>query len=213
MSIKYDGHTLCLNTPDLEKFCESTRFFPVDLFGDYPQAESHGYMGGCDSNKVPVPNYSADRTPRLNTLIWPTGASRWAYGLFLATKTVINQLSYGEAKTLEMVAENQDQKHTKVRASMYALAPVQLSCVEVEFDGTAAEQLWLLPLVDARWYWQWRNTGSISVSSSSTWADVISSLGSQLGVSITTTIRPNYDTPPNGMSNAIKHGCCILLVA
>lgn len=130
---------------------------------------------------LPVPNLSEPPAPRINALWWPTGASRWARGWFLAdtvTKdAVVAQAHAGGNTALPFVA-SLDANQT-FEADLYLLPPRRITAA-----GDATNNLWLLELVDERYWWQFRDGPTPTVTLSTTWASLISTYGSSLGVSI-----------------------------
>lgn len=175
---------------------DDTRWFgavPVSLNNNRPQSRSgqRAFVG------LPIPNYSEPLKPKLNTLYWPTGATRWAFGLFLATRAQLNEI----LATLD-VTENlpgtlilYDEEHsTSVNTEMYLLPPHPISTD----TGTGTEdddRLWILPLVDERYFWQFKSVGSLG-NMPSTWADLIALMGTALGATISAADVPTeYGIP------------------
>ena len=54
-----------------------------DLFAPVQRTRVNSISGKRAFVDMPTPNYPAPPIPRINTLYWPTGATRWATGLFL----------------------------------------------------------------------------------------------------------------------------------
>ncbi len=141
---------------------------------------------GSRKDGLTWPNYPPLPDIRLNQLYWPTGASRWSIGYFLASTAqteLITEAAFptsGTNTSLELKVTS----NNTFTAQMFLLTPRKVSCVD---DGN---NLWLLPLVDERYYWQDRNVGDFEVvtesGSSTTWAELVSQLASQLGITITT---------------------------
>lgn len=93
-----------------------------------------------------------DHTPELNTLWWPTGGTRWAQGWFLATQEMAEaciEASWSGGTPGEATLILGDQLVSSIAAEMYLLPPVPLAWVSGE------KQLYLLPLVDGRYFWRW----------------------------------------------------------
>ncbi|HEV3340786.1 MAG TPA: hypothetical protein VG125_10535, partial [Pirellulales bacterium] len=162
---------------------------------------------------LPLPNYSAPpHPPRVSTLWWPTGAARWARGYFLCSQTnflqlltslgaqeqqvtlpsgqTIPELFGGINGPLTLVLDDQDSGTSITAEQMYLLCPRPIT----NTTGTNDDDVYLLPLVDARYYWQFVNFGILPEGNEQwlEWADLFTQLGQQLGVTI------NYDAPaPN----------------
>jgi hypothetical protein len=147
-----------------------------------------------------VANYAAAPPPRINSLYWPTGATRWARGYFLATgknKNLITAQAHsaGGNSPLNLVWGDPVVR-TPLTASMWLLPPRPVSRVAAPYDSEE-EQLWLLPLVDSRYWWRERPTGDLEISSSTTWEALFSALGSALGITVAlpTAVAASYLSP------------------
>jgi hypothetical protein len=133
---------------------------------------------------LPRPNYPPPTQPRLQSLYWPTGASRWARGYFLADDTTKTQIvraaglssaGTGSDTTITLqFGDDSSSENPIFSASMYLLPPRPVSAQE------GSGRVWVLPLVDVRYWWQFADSGNLSLTSSSTWATLFSSLGSGL---------------------------------
>lgn len=137
---------------------------------------------------------------RPGTLTWPTGASRWAVGYFLATDAQLaairaalwgapNSISTpgGSAdvaaqKALPLVLTEEDalgEVVSSITADLWMLPPRPLWQID---EGAG---LWLLLLVDDRYYWQSASTGDLVVTAgTTTWEGLYQSLGTALGIEI-----------------------------
>lgn len=153
---------------------------------------------GIDGSRVglPRPNWSTYFMPRatLSTLWWPTGASRWAQGLFLADDAALTNINAAIGSdgsgTLSLTA-SMDGASQSVAASMFLLAPIRLTGT----DGDDGQNLWLLPLVDQRYFWQRSEAGLLEVEADTTWAEILATLGNQLGTTITADSAPAVYVP------------------
>ena len=74
-----------------------------------------------------------------------------------------------------------------IQTQLYLMPPRQVS-VSTNVDPT--EQLWLLPLVDVRYWWQFINCGDWGLTSSTTWAQLFTAIGNALNVTINNDIVP-----------------------
>lgn len=117
---------------------------------------------------LPVGNYPRPPKPRINSLYWPTGAMRWAHGLFLISKGNLDAV-------LAACAGEQPEVFTLtsglsgIEASLFALAPRPVSAPGVAPNN----RLWLLPLVDVRYFWQFYHVRQYAPT---TWASALSSI-------------------------------------
>lgn len=137
---------------------------------------------------------------RLNSLVWPSGAARWAYIHTLTTSArlerILDSLATAGGGTRDLILSDGTRTLT---APLYALPPRPL------FAVPGAGQLYLLTLVDDRWRWWWlANTISLTAGTTS-WATLLATIGTALGVTITTAIHGTgpevevasaYLTPP-----------------
>ena len=110
-----------------------------------------------------------DVTPELNTLYWPTGATRWATGWFMGTSSMASSCisaSWSGGNPAEGTLSLGDldegepgyDENERIDAAMYLLPPVPLAWV------TDSEQLYLLPFVDDRYFWRWKHLPQESVN-------------------------------------------------
>lgn len=144
---------------------------------------------------IPIPPFTAAPTPQINQLYWPTGAGRWARGYFMATaaaKTAIAAQGFGAPLTLEI--KNSDETSGSLTIKVYALAPRPMTVL-----GTnAADQLWLIPIVDARYFWNQQQSGDLDPDSfvSWGWTELFSYLATAAGASTSgLTASGNYLKP------------------
>ncbi|MFO1040979.1 MAG: hypothetical protein U0941_04290 [Planctomycetaceae bacterium] len=132
---------------------------------------------------LPVANYPRPPRPRINSLYWPTGATRWAHGLFLITESNLSQVleacAGGQSATLELSSKRERPTGsssgsgagtaTEIRGSLYPLVPRPVSTFGIEPE----ERLWLLPLVDARYFWQYSHVRQYAPHS---WSEALSEI-------------------------------------
>ncbi len=188
------------------------------LFGE---TESHSASGRHSRRSrgevdkgigLPIVNWPAPPALRLNELYWPTGATRWACGLFLCTKAVKDRIvakaypgSTHVVQTLGFGDDLDGTTDTPANAtSMYLLTPRPVtkwrnspSGPDGGADVGNAGDLWLLPLVDERYFWQYRSFGDNTVTTSTTWANLFTTLGTQLGttISVQSSVEGAYLNP------------------
>lgn len=172
--ILHRWHEWTLDPARLGAFTE-----PIAQVDSRLDPRSDAYVG------LPRLNYTPPPPLRVNSLWIPTGATRWAQGLFLtnsSTLAKINTALDSDGKgTLEF-----ESGHTYI---MYPMPPYLLNV------GTT-DDLYLLPLVDQRYFWQYQDTGPLALTDSTTWADILSALSTLLGTTIaTSTIESAYGQP------------------
>jgi hypothetical protein len=184
------------------------RYAPLDdtlFWSDEPIGAIPGRDGprGQTPIGLPIPNYPKPPKLRLNQLYWPTGAARWARGYFLCGKTTRDYLvanSMTSAKTLKVVTSL-----GTLEASVWVLTPRGVSSID-----DAAPDLYIVPVVDQRYWWQFRNVGEVyclGTNTYDTWAEVFTSIGTVLGITITADtadadyLNPDDDELTRGFGN------------
>jgi hypothetical protein len=125
---------------------------------------------------------------RVNTLWWPTGASRFAVGLFLATKISAAKIAALVGADGSGTLKIGDGQRT-ISPTMYLLPPRPIGC------GAASNPVVLLPLVDRRYFWQWAKAGDFLIGPSSTWATIRTQITTNLGVAVTASDPSGYPAP------------------
>ena len=127
---------------------------------------------------------------RVNSLYWPTGASRWACGWILCDEDALEAARLAELQDggAEFVF---DDGVAAVTATLSMLPATPLERVAVVTPG-----LYLLPLVDDRYFW-WEEQSPIAVvAGTTTWAQLYALIGTALGVTITAdTVSSAYLSP------------------
>lgn len=157
------------------------------------------------------------RGVRVNSLWWPTGASRFAIAHFVVSKRVLDAISAvvyagGGYQTAPLVF---------TQTTRYAGSPLQFPADVLtgsnqittsmwlisarplfQFINSPGQPLWLLTLCDDRYWWWERDTGAITVTeNTTTWANLYSDLATALGVTITADAIPSaYLKPPASLS-------------
>jgi hypothetical protein len=146
----------------------------------------------------PVLNYSRPQRPKINTWYQPTGCSRWSYGFFIADYTRLQSLPETGSLVLSSIGNTSSGQKKSSRSWRAYMLP----CHALSSNAFAAKSLWLIPLVDERFYWQFA-IGSVSpvynaVSrTSKQWSDFINDIQSLFG-SLTADdvlaayLQPNY---------------------
>jgi hypothetical protein len=166
----------------------------VSLRTNRPQTQS----GNVPGVGLTLPNYPEPPKPKLNSLYWPTGASRWARGYYLAHQSQLTPILQNAStnNTYLTLVLSDEINSLSITAKVYLLQPRPLSAAwpgaPVNVDG-----LFLLPVVDERYFWQFRNSGTLAVTNTTQWEDVYSTLQSQLGVTIAVDSIPGQYQQPD----------------
>ncbi len=154
---------------------------PVALASHRAQSRS-GYRAGVG---LPMPNYPPPPKPKINSLYWPTGASRWARGYFLASDSILEQLlaAIGDTNAVQSLVLKDERQDVTITAKVHLLPPRPITAVEA-VEGQDRKGLWLLPVVDARYYWQWKHAANFEVDNEATWESLFSLLGTAVGATV-----------------------------
>lgn len=184
--MSFAGVDLCASTPEVAAWV-ATNIPPEEAIPFPPRLTPGAGLGGLP--------WTPPRPPgpvRVGRLSWPWGASRFAVGHYLTTSDDlddIREVVYPTSTTLaagDLVLDGDD--GVSVTAPMWMLPPRPLAQVGGETG------LWLLTLVDHRYYW-WQQSASVAAQSS--WSALYSAIGTALGVTITPdTIDADYLAPP-----------------
>lgn len=201
----YGGIELVVAVPPLVQWLE--QWHPLDRLAPFthPQQPHH----------LPLPFRPACPKPEINTLVWPTGASRWATGWYLVAEQdleSIRALAYA-SDTYTALTLSLDDGTYQVETSMWMLPPIPLAQIPTGADmtgwtlpetavwidaGQTVRQngLYLMPLVDDRYFW-WDKAADITIDEgTTTWATLFAAYGTALGVTIEhETVEAAYLTP------------------
>lgn len=150
---------------------------------------------GQDGIVLPFPDplWPCSPKPRLNTLYWPTGASRWAHCLLLVdtdgkeeivaaahdngrANVVTLEMSTGNV-TVEQNGWGRDGQDVGLSVDMYVLKPRPVSITQTP----EARHLWLVPLVDERYLWQWKPVGTLSTADIPDWEALLQVVADAIG--------------------------------
>jgi len=164
-------------------------------------------------NNVLIHNYGQLPVPKINQIVIPTGATRWSYGLLLAT-TKIKDAAYKLASkhnnklNLHYSARRSDEtddtvetKH-ELKLTVSLLPARSITPMEHKEIDTNSSELWIVPVVDQRYWWQFLNTGALADSldlgaeSEMTPDDLITSLVGVAGSSYLEPLGENPAGPP-----------------
>jgi hypothetical protein len=132
---------------------------------------------------------------RINRFYWPTGASRFAWGLFLTDTRgadAISDAAFGvgraDTKPVTLHLSSVDDQGTpveKVETDVYVMPPIPLFRV-LRTDGSDASfrGMYLLAVADERVYWRDYPTLELNIGESATvsWDDILTTLTDSLGI-------------------------------
>lgn len=161
-------------------------------------------------NKTIIHNYANMPSPRINQLIIPTGATRWSYCLLLADDDLKEQIYHacddGESQMnliFSTPVGDEDEEKNTIRLTVWCLPPRRVSP-----DTTDEEvvNLWIIPVVDDRYWWQYRHVDKLSekieedgISSALDLQDELIDMTAGYGGSGYLNVNPNavYDLLPS----------------
>lgn len=114
-----------------------------------------------------INNYEQLPTPKINQLVIPTGATRWSYCLLLADDDIKNRIytacdNGGDPMSLMYGSSLQGSSEDlqTIVLTVWLLPPRRLS-PETNQD---LNNLWIIPVVDDRYWWQFSHTDDLSGS-------------------------------------------------
>ena len=231
MPIRFCGVDLCVEDPQgvVQNFLN--HHLSLNDLVDIAAIPVYSHVGHPVG--MPVPNYSRRKKIRINSLYWPTGATRWGVGHFLATtrqkeqilKELNWQISGGTslssgipARTGRLELGEMGDGGARIFTRMFLLPPrpitprniVEAVAYRESFDSDNGldrlpnpapgmvghekvfqattdnpdpiDGLWLLPLVDVRYWWQFYAVSDHWIGD--TWEDTFSFLADRLHIKI-----------------------------
>jgi hypothetical protein len=201
--ITLDNQPLMIDvTGELEEFI--VKFIPTDQYLPWLRRSWPGF--GNAGLTYPTGMRYEPRF-KLNQFRWPTGASRWAYGHFLADveacnlQKVIND-AFGTSSNappgmggaynpIPLVLDTSDSGGERLNVSVYLMPPVPLSGMR------GVNGLYLMTVVDQRFFWWYNYVGLLQITSGWTWTSLYSWVASSIGIVSfkTDSIDPKYLQP------------------
>ncbi len=126
---------------------------------------------------------------RVGRLFWPFGATRWAVGHFIISDSalaLVRPLCYPAGASVAQPLLLDDGT-TTITAQMYMLPPRRLTFSRRSdwVTGDTLEDLYLLTLVDQRFWWWGANAGNITIEPDvTTWVGLYDLISTALGTVI-----------------------------
>lgn len=226
MPIRFCGVDLCVDDPEgvVQDFLD--QHLSVSDLVDIAALPVYSHTSRPEG--MPIPNYTRREKVRLNSLYWPTGATRWGVGHFLATtrqkEEILKELNWRTsasttlsdaipARTGRLELGEPGDKGARIFTRMFMLPPRPItprnvvesvryrqgyysqngldregnpppgmSGHEKVMQTSAIDGLWLLPLVDVRYWWQFYAVPEHWVADN--WENTIDFLASVLHIKI-----------------------------
>lgn len=150
----------------------------------------------------------------IGRLRWPTGASRWASAFYLADAEAVDAIrprAYGTDGTAMLAAELRictDPTGTCADdatgpGDRTLVAPMYLADVRPLSGIRGVNGLYLLHLVDDRWFWRYRACPALAVGAGATWSGVLDDLAAAIGITLDyPAIDPAYGSPGESLDAA-----------
>lgn len=140
---------------------------------------------------LPTPYPPQRESPRIGVLRWPSGADRFSTCHLIAIGSQLEALRTAmggtpAAQTLVIT----DGMGGEIETEMFLLPPRPISQ-----GKTGGEELYLLTLVDERWFWF--QAGAIESPTTTSWSSLLSSLFTAIGVTPTIASVPSAYLTPN----------------
>ncbi len=176
MGVSVAGVDLLISGVDCKMDRWAQRFLnfrDMRIVTDWPNA-----VVSSNQHSIPLVNYSRPTTPRPSVWYYPTGAGRWGFGLFYCDTDRLNQIASsigwtsGVSKATTLFLNDSPARNSRTFA-VYLLPPRRLG-----------HAMWILPVVDVRYFWQFITPGGITFDDRRSWTDVISQLATVLSVNI-----------------------------
>jgi hypothetical protein len=193
--LQLSGQNLIGDNTDSEAEDFIRRFIPTE---SYMPWLTPFYPGWNLAAITSTNGYQWGQKFNLNKFRWPSGASRFAYGHYLCNSDTVASISsnaYGNSGQYNQILfqignpeDNSASGQTTIVAGetfssmVYMLPPTPLSGIRGLTGMT--QSLYLITIVDERYFWWWQNFGNQTISSSTTWASLIGIITSILGVTI-----------------------------
>ena len=187
----YDGMPLILPNKELKEYAHNVHLFSPS---DYLSANYTDSLKYSDVSSIP--EYSKYSELKLGQLYWPVGARRYAAGFFLVTSENLEKMpkfdvsgnpdnadEFGGIRASVNHPQNgYRSKSLYIRTNaneatfdMWMLPPRPL------FDSYKKKGLWVLPLVDDRYWWWYHTAGTFRFKSCTTWEDLYKNILGGLG--------------------------------
>lgn len=186
MGITYAGVDLLLEDRDGTLATQLAKYASIDRtrFWNPIVGDMSNRAGGRFNDREQVglgrPNYPPEPPVWLNTLWWPSGASRWGRFYGLVTNEELDEIfgnTENGAEAATLVIEDEANGVALNVQQMSMLPPFQISAV-------GNDCLYLICLVDQRYWWQFRDVHDLAIfgyPSEKTWDELLQDIGTAMG--------------------------------
>lgn len=208
--LSYAGVDLGIDEPELLARIEA-RIPPAWVHEFTAPAWTHAVYGRLGLVGRPLAS-TAERPLRMQALWWPTGASRWAVGHFLApadrVDAIVAVVAPPDSPAVPAPLVWSDGVDT-LATDLYLLPPRPLAQITAP---TAGQPLHLLTLVDERYYWPY-HPATIPVSGATTWAQLYTLIAGELGIALAAETVPAVYGQPSALFGGRQENLAVLLDA
>jgi hypothetical protein len=180
----YYGSTDPVELSNLTPLLDNVRSF-IDTYittNDFREFYRRSWSIDGSQNFNTLPDDWPYHPIKLDSLFWPVGASSWAVGHYLVTDSTLKRIraqAYAGGTYHSLPLKIDDGMGGVISPSMWMLSARPISQIVPPISYTAippdCDGVYLLTLVDDRYYWQSLRV-SLLVDNSSTWADVLTML-------------------------------------
>jgi hypothetical protein len=193
-----EGTVPSKHQPEADLVDEVNRLIDMRLLQDMALPRDRNRNDNALARIYPASDHPGS-TSHIGEFYYPVGASRWSVFRGLATADMAKAMQEATTGTSSALFSMQvvpispnpyTEDSYKVETQMYMLPPRPLAQ-----HGSALAGLYLITLVDVRYYWQY-DPVTLNFGNTSTWADLISLLASALNVSIEYSALPAAYTQP-----------------
>ena len=166
MPISLNGNPIIIDLAERELETWIERFINPEDYLPWTRRSWPGF--GLAGITYPL-GYRHEPVFHLGRMRWPTGASRWAYGHFLLDvnqcnlQSLLNMaFSNGQYKTVPLIMDtSSDMTGEKVAINVYVMPPTPLMPLPTK---SGINRLYLITVVDQRFFWYYYNMGNFNVT-------------------------------------------------
>jgi len=158
---------------------------------------------GANKSRLSFPPWPDYPTPQIGRYFYPTHASRYSVGFFLATTTELAAMEAavfggGTPVAKPFVCRADDITHTDnsggISTNLFMLPARPLGQTSKALSGL--DGCYLITLVDERYYWQYKTVGIAHTGLLATWPGLLATITSALGVTFSySAISSVYGSP------------------
>ena len=177
----FDGIPFCLDVPRAHEFLLSNMPLKDTSIISIPRI-------GHETLDVAAPlGLPTKERLQLNKLHYPNGI-RWAEWHGLMTSDQVGALPDGGSPHA-FILQAGDNQNNGIETPMYLLPPRLIS--QKDTQG-----LYLISLVDERFYWQYASVGALPIDETTQWTDILNAIAGSLGIALSVDgISPAYGMP------------------